>query len=111
MDVMGMMDGGRVFVLLSALSNYCRVCLDLGDFSLVFLSPCMKRPLEVVLLESRCEKTQGVQQPIFSSKLTLKHELVNAADLIVGLYRIKFPLSKYLQDIRKHLKAFPSSPQ
>jgi len=32
MDVMGAMDGGRVFVLLGAPSNYCRVSLDLGVF-------------------------------------------------------------------------------
>ena len=55
----GRNDGGRVFVLLSALSNYCRVCLDLGDFALVFSKPCVKRPLEVVLLAARCEKTQA----------------------------------------------------
>ena len=48
-----------MFVLLSALSDYCQVCLDLGDFSFVFLSPCVKRPLEVVLLVARCEKTQA----------------------------------------------------
>lgn len=64
MDVMGVMDGGRVFVLLSALSNHCRACLDLGVFPSL-LEPLRQVPVGSCVTCSALRDNTSVQQPIY----------------------------------------------